>query len=84
MNPIDYALRQLAKAFIRLYQKTLSFDHGLLRVFYPNGYCKFHPTCSQYASQAIEKRGLGRGTYLIIRRLLRCNPFSAGGIDEVP
>ena len=84
MNRLDYASRIMAKGLIRFYQKTISFDHGLLRVFYPNGYCKFHPSCSEYAAQAIDKKGLARGTFLTLRRLIRCNPFSQGGIDEVP
>ena len=46
--------------------------------------CRFEPTCSEYMYQAIEKKGLIRGMYLGVRRLLRCHPFRAGGIDPVP
>jgi len=77
------AIRKLCISFIRLYQKTISFDHGLMRFFYPNGFCKFHPTCSEYASQALENKGLVKGSYLIGKRILRCNPFSKGGVDPV-
>ncbi len=69
---------------IRLYQKTLSFDHGFLRVFYPDGYCKYHPTCSEYGYTCIKRHGLVRGSVLTLWRVLRCNPFSSGGIDEPP
>lgn len=69
---------------IRIYQKTLSFDHGLMKLFYPNGYCRFYPTCSEYGYRAIEKYGLIKGGWLTVRRILRCNPFNKGGIDEVP
>ncbi|MEK7452211.1 MAG: membrane protein insertion efficiency factor YidD [Patescibacteria group bacterium] len=69
---------------IRIYQKTLSFDHGLMKFFYPNGYCRFYPTCSEYGYQAIEKHGVINGGLLTIRRIVRCNPFNKGGIDEVP
>lgn len=69
---------------IRLYQKTLSFDHGIMRFFYPNGYCRFHPTCSEYGYRAIEKHGLIKGGWLTVGRIIRCNPFNKGGIDEVP
>ena len=46
--------------------------------------CKFHPSCSQYAYQAIEEHGARRGGWLAARRLLRCRPFSPGGYDPVP
>ncbi|MBR4949905.1 MAG: membrane protein insertion efficiency factor YidD [Clostridia bacterium] len=46
--------------------------------------CRFYPTCSQYAIEAYEKYGVLKGTYLTIRRLIRCNPFNPGGIDKVP
>lgn len=46
--------------------------------------CRFYPTCSAYAIEAIEKRGVVVGTMLAIWRILRCNPFSKGGFDPVP
>ena len=46
--------------------------------------CRFEPTCSMYMYQAIEKKGVLRGTVLGLRRLLRCHPFTAGGFDPVP
>lgn len=48
------------------------------------GCCRFTPTCSQYALQAVEKYGALKGSYLAIRRVLRCNPFCEGGFDPVP
>ena len=45
--------------------------------------CRFTPTCSEYAMQAIEKYGALRGVYLAARRLLRCHPFHSGGYDPV-
>lgn len=45
--------------------------------------CRFMPTCSEYAMQAIEKYGALRGVYLAARRLLRCHPFHSGGYDPV-
>lgn len=46
--------------------------------------CRFHPTCSAYAAEALEKHGVSRGLWLAVRRLLRCNPFRPGGYDPVP
>lgn len=46
-------------------------------------HCKFYPTCSTYARQAIDKYGVCKGGFLAIKRFLRCNPFSKGGYDEL-
>ena len=68
---------------IRLYQKTLSFDHGPLKVFYKGGFCRFEPTCSQYNYEAIDRYGLAKGSWLGTKRIFRCNPWSKGGHDPV-
>jgi putative membrane protein insertion efficiency factor len=68
---------------LRVYQRTISLDHGPLKVFYPNGYCKFYPSCSEYAVQAIQKKGAAKGVFHAFRRLARCHPWSEGGIDYV-
>lgn len=67
---------------INIYQKTISLDHGPLKSLYPQGFCQFHPTCSEYGKQALRKKGV-LGLPLIAWRILRCNPWSKGGIDEV-
>lgn len=69
-------LKTLLKLLIRLYQWTLG-------TVLPNS-CRFTPTCSHYALQALDKHGVGTGILLTVRRLLRCHPFSAGGYDPVP
>ena len=50
----------------------------------PRGVCRFSPTCSEYAKQALTKYGVLKGTYLSVRRVLKCHPFHAGGYDPVP
>lgn len=69
-------MKALALFLIRAYQVTLSPLLG--------NRCRYHPTCSAYASEAIAKYGFLRGTALGVRRLLRCHPFHEGGIDPVP
>jgi uncharacterized protein len=46
--------------------------------------CRFWPTCSNYAVEAIERHGAGRGTFLALRRVLRCHPWGGHGVDPVP
>ena len=46
--------------------------------------CRFHPTCSEYAVQAIEAHGAGGGSWLALKRICRCHPFHPGGYDPVP
>jgi len=78
-----YLPRYFAIKLITLYQKTLSFDYGFFKFLYPNGYCRFHPTCSEYSKQVIKKYGIIRGGLKASWRILRCNPWNKGGIDEV-
>jgi putative membrane protein insertion efficiency factor len=46
--------------------------------------CRYHPTCSAYALEALEKHGALRGSWLAARRILRCHPWGGSGVDEVP
>ncbi|WP_353740350.1 membrane protein insertion efficiency factor YidD [Desulfonema magnum] len=61
---------------IRTYQWTLSPMLG------PT--CRFYPTCSEYAYQAVSRYGLLKGSWMSLKRILRCHPFNPGGIDPVP
>ncbi|MFA5842532.1 MAG: membrane protein insertion efficiency factor YidD [Candidatus Gracilibacteria bacterium] len=73
--------QQLALLMIRLYQKTLSPDHGPLKDNFPGGFCRFTPSCSEYSRLAILRYGLIRGGLKSMWRILRCNPCSHGGVD---
>jgi putative membrane protein insertion efficiency factor len=75
--------RNFTVFLIKIYQKTISLDHGILKIFYPNGYCRFYPTCSEYGVQAITKYGIIKGGLMTSWRILRCNPWSKGGSDPV-
>lgn len=77
-------MRRLLIAAISLYQSTLSPDHGPQRRRYPHGYCRFYPSCSEYAKEAINQHGAASGTRLALKRLVRCHPWSVGGLDPVP
>lgn len=46
--------------------------------------CRFYPSCSQYAHTAITRHGIWRGSFLMVKRLLKCHPWHPGGVDEVP
>lgn len=71
-NPLTYLL----KLFVRGYQLIIS----------PNfpASCRYTPTCSQYALEALEKHGAIKGTYLSVKRILRCHPWGSHGYDPVP
>ncbi|MGN0383180.1 MAG: membrane protein insertion efficiency factor YidD [Eubacterium sp.] len=62
---------------VKMYQRYIS-------PLKTTSHCRFIPTCSQYAIEALEKYGPLRGSLLAIKRILRCNPFSKGGSDPVP
>ena len=69
-------IAKLLKGLIRLYQLLLSPFWG--------AQCRFHPTCSCYAMEALEKHGAIKGSGLAIYRIMRCNPWASGGLDPVP
>ena len=71
-------MKKILIFLIEKYQKHISF---FLRA--GERKCKFYPTCSEYTKQAIIKHGACKGTFLGIKRIVRCNPFSKGGYDPV-
>ena len=74
--PPERLIAAALRSAVRGYQWTL-------RPLLPSA-CRFHPSCSEYAEQAIERHGAARGTWLTARRLCRCGPWTAGGYDPVP
>jgi putative membrane protein insertion efficiency factor len=74
--PIERGLQRVVLFLIRAYQvsiRSLMFNH-----------CRFHPSCSEYAIEAIEVHGVLKGGSLTIARLLHCHPWHPGGFDPVP
>ena len=69
-------MKRLLLGLVRFYQYLISPLLG------PR--CRFHPSCSQYAVEALERYGALRGSWLALRRLLRCHPWHPGGYDPVP
>lgn len=74
-RPASLASRPLI-LLVRLYQVTLGLVMG--------GHCRFHPSCSNYAIEALRVHGALRGSWLTLRRILRCHPFGGHGFDPVP
>ncbi len=68
-------MKRLTVMTIRLYQKVLSPLKGQT--------CRFYPSCSEYSVQAIQKYGLSKGMWKVIKRILKCHPFHPGGYDPV-
>ncbi len=66
-----------------LFLFLIRFYRGCASIFF-SPCCRFYPTCSAYAEEAIEKKGSLQGLSLIIKRILKCHPFHRGGIDLVP
>jgi len=76
MKWLKFILTRFFCALIRVYQICISPLHRPC--------CRFTPTCSAYAIEAIQKYGPFKGSYLAIKRILKCNPFHEGGYDPVP
>ncbi|MEA2087570.1 MAG: membrane protein insertion efficiency factor YidD [Candidatus Caldatribacteriota bacterium] len=69
-------MKKIIILLIRFYQKYISPLKPAT--------CRFYPTCSEYATQALKKYGLLMGLWLSLRRILRCHPFNSGGYDPLP
>jgi putative membrane protein insertion efficiency factor len=76
-------LSRLQRAAVGVFLAPLRLYSRLISPALP-ARCRYYPTCSAYAEEAVRTHGIVRGSLLAAWRLLRCNPFSRGGVDEVP
>ncbi len=81
-------MKKLLILIIKFYRRFISPIKGLLiHIFSPSSGehagCRFYPTCSEYAIEAIEKYGVLKGSIMAVKRILKCNPFNKGGYDPV-
>lgn len=79
-------LKEIELSLIHIYQKTLSLDHGYFGKLFPNTrICRYTPTCSEYGYKVVEKFGILKGNYLLVKRILRCNPWTkTDRYDPIP
>lgn len=84
MKYIKFIYRFLKKCINFILIGLVKFYKKFISPMKRHGSCKYIPTCSQYALEALQKYGPFKGTYLAVKRILRCNPFSKGGYDPVP
>ena len=90
MNDVRKALATVSKVpatvlivFIKVYQKTLSPDHGWMRHLYPYGFCRHHPTCSMYSIEVFRSKSYPAALFLSLKRILSCHPWKKVSDDRL-
>ncbi len=77
-------MKKLVLSAIRHYQKSHTYSTAILRSLHlAGGVCRFHPTCSEYTYQAVDKYGSAKGLWIGLKRIVRCHPWNKGGLDPV-
>ena len=83
MDSIVWILKLIQKVIVFILIAIVKIYQVAISPFFPNS-CRFTPTCSTYAIEALKKHGITKGTWLTIRRLIRCHPWGGHGYDPVP
>jgi len=84
LNKIKNLPKNTVIGLILSYQAALSPDHSWLKARYPHGYCRFYPSCSQYAKESVERFGVFKGLGLGLIRLSKCRPWAEPKVDPAP
>jgi hypothetical protein len=74
-------IKRIILSAIKFYQKIFSSDHGILKRLHKG--CRFYPSCSEYAYQAIKKHGVLKGSAKSAKRIIKCHPWNEGGYDPL-
>lgn len=83
INIIVFFLKLIQKTLLWTLVKIVRFYQYFISPLFPPS-CRYYPTCSNYAIEALKVHGILKGSYLAIKRILKCNPYFAGGVDKVP
>ncbi len=77
-------MKKIILFLIRFYQRVFSLDQGIFSFLFSERFCRFHPTCSEYTYQSVDRFGIFKGSWLGFKRIIRCHPWNDGGYDPVP
>ena len=83
MSVIRWLMHWFSRAIVAVLLLPIAFYQKCISPFTPPS-CRYTPTCSEYARQALKKHGPIKGLYLAVKRILRCNPWGGSGYDPVP
>lgn len=83
VNILVFLVKLTQKILVWVLVKTVKFYQYFISPLFPPS-CRYYPTCSNYAIEALKVHGVFKGSYLAIKRILKCNPYFAGGVDKVP
>ena len=78
---MEKIIKKIIYKSIKFYQRILSLDQGILNPFKQRKICRFYPSCSEYFYQSVKKYGARIGAWRGLKRIIKCHPWNAGGVD---